>query len=108
MQNLEQIRAAAALEPAKELSRAAVNKLPALRRGGTIRGTRSVLPRTAPDNSGNSRREKGQPAEVLVDYTGGTKTMSAALVLAAIELFDQLTPPARPGAAGESPTTIAT
>lgn len=30
-----------------------------------------------------------KPEEVLVDYTGGTKTMSAALVLAAIELFDQ-------------------
>ncbi len=29
------------------------------------------------------------PAEVLVDYTGGTKTMSAALVLAAAELFQQ-------------------
>jgi CRISPR-associated protein (TIGR02710 family) len=29
------------------------------------------------------------PAEVLVDYTGGTKTMSAALVLAATELFQQ-------------------
>ena len=28
-------------------------------------------------------------AEVLVDYTGGTKTMSAALVLAATELFDR-------------------
>jgi CRISPR-associated protein (TIGR02710 family) len=27
------------------------------------------------------------PAEVVVDYTGGTKTMSAALVLAATELF---------------------
>jgi CRISPR-associated protein (TIGR02710 family) len=27
------------------------------------------------------------PAEVLVDYTGGTKTMSAALVLAATEIF---------------------
>ena len=32
---------------------------------------------------------KDPPAEVLVDYTGGTKTMSAALVLAAGELFDQ-------------------
>ncbi len=32
---------------------------------------------------------KVPPAEVLVDYTGGTKTMSAALVLAAIELFQQ-------------------
>ena len=29
------------------------------------------------------------PAEVLVDYTGGTKTMSAALVLAATEWFRQ-------------------
>jgi len=29
------------------------------------------------------------PEEVLVDYTGGTKTMSAALVLAATELFQQ-------------------
>lgn len=28
-----------------------------------------------------------KPEEVLVDYTGGTKTMSAALVLAATELF---------------------
>ena len=32
---------------------------------------------------------KVPPAEVLVDYTGGTKTMSAALVLAAAELFQQ-------------------
>ncbi len=32
---------------------------------------------------------KVDPGEVLVDYTGGTKTMSAALVLAATELFDQ-------------------
>lgn len=32
---------------------------------------------------------KVNPAEVMVDYTGGTKTMSAALVLAAIELFDR-------------------
>jgi CRISPR-associated protein (TIGR02710 family) len=32
---------------------------------------------------------KVQPSDVLVDYTGGTKTMSAALVLAATELFDQ-------------------
>ena len=32
---------------------------------------------------------KVRPADVLVDYTGGTKTMSAALVLAATELFDQ-------------------
>ncbi len=32
---------------------------------------------------------KVPPAEVLVDYTGGTKTMSAALVLAATELFDR-------------------
>ncbi|MDW8310695.1 MAG: TIGR02710 family CRISPR-associated CARF protein, partial [Verrucomicrobiales bacterium] len=32
---------------------------------------------------------KVPPAEVLVDYTGGTKTMSAALVLAAVELFQQ-------------------
>lgn len=32
---------------------------------------------------------KVRPDEVLVDYTGGTKTMSAALVLAASELFDQ-------------------
>jgi CRISPR-associated protein (TIGR02710 family) len=32
---------------------------------------------------------KVPPAEVLVDYTGGTKTMSAALVLAAVELFHQ-------------------
>jgi hypothetical protein len=32
---------------------------------------------------------KVRPAEVLVDYTGGTKTMSAALVLAGIEWFQQ-------------------
>ena len=32
---------------------------------------------------------KVPPAAVLVDYTGGTKTMSAALVLAATELFVQ-------------------
>ena len=32
---------------------------------------------------------KVAPAEVLVDYTGGTKTMSAALVLAASEVFQQ-------------------
>lgn len=32
---------------------------------------------------------KVKPEEVLVDYTGGTKTMSAALVLAAVELFHQ-------------------
>jgi CRISPR-associated protein (TIGR02710 family) len=32
---------------------------------------------------------KVNPAEVLVDYTGGTKTMSAALVIAASELFQQ-------------------
>jgi CRISPR-associated protein (TIGR02710 family) len=32
---------------------------------------------------------KVNPAEVLVDYTGGTKTMSVALVLAAVELFQQ-------------------
>lgn len=32
---------------------------------------------------------KVPPAEVLVDYTGGTKTMSAALVLAAVEIFDR-------------------
>jgi len=32
---------------------------------------------------------KVPPEEVLVDYTGGTKTMSAALILAAIELFHQ-------------------
>lgn len=32
---------------------------------------------------------KVNPAEVLVDYTGGTKTMSAALVLSATELFTQ-------------------
>lgn len=32
---------------------------------------------------------KVKPGEVLVDYTGGTKTMSAALVLAGSELFDQ-------------------
>jgi CRISPR-associated protein (TIGR02710 family) len=32
---------------------------------------------------------KVPPTEVLVDYTGGTKTMSAALVLAAAELFQQ-------------------
>jgi CRISPR-associated protein (TIGR02710 family) len=32
---------------------------------------------------------KVPPAAVLVDYTGGTKTMSAALVLAAVELFDR-------------------
>jgi len=34
---------------------------------------------------------KVPPEEVLVDYTGGTKTMSAALVLAAIELFQHFT-----------------
>lgn len=33
--------------------------------------------------------KKIHPSEVLVDYTGGTKTMSAAVVLAASELFDQ-------------------
>jgi len=32
---------------------------------------------------------KVPPREVLVDYTGGTKTMSAALVLAATEVFQQ-------------------
>ncbi len=32
---------------------------------------------------------KIKPEQVLVDYTGGTKTMSAALVLAATELFQQ-------------------
>jgi len=32
---------------------------------------------------------KVPPAEVLVDYTGGTKTMSAALTLVAVELFEQ-------------------
>ncbi len=32
---------------------------------------------------------KVRPAEVLVDYTGGTKTMSAALVLATTEWFDR-------------------
>lgn len=32
---------------------------------------------------------KVPPAEVLVDYTGGTKTMSAALVLAGVELFQR-------------------
>lgn len=32
---------------------------------------------------------KVRPREVLVDYTGGTKTMSAALVLAATEMFQQ-------------------
>jgi CRISPR-associated protein (TIGR02710 family) len=35
------------------------------------------------------RETKVPREEVLVDYTGGTKTMSAALVLAAIELFQQ-------------------
>jgi CRISPR-associated protein (TIGR02710 family) len=35
------------------------------------------------------RETKVPPAEVLVDYTGGAKTMSAALVLAATELFNQ-------------------
>ena len=35
------------------------------------------------------RETKVKPEEVLVDYTGGTKTMSAALVLAAAELFQQ-------------------
>lgn len=30
-----------------------------------------------------------KPEEVVVDYTGGTKTMSAALVLAGVELFKQ-------------------
>lgn len=33
------------------------------------------------------RETKVSPEEVLVDYTCGTKTMSAALVLAAVELF---------------------
>jgi len=32
---------------------------------------------------------KVPPAEVLVDYTGGSKTMSAALVLVAAEMFQQ-------------------
>lgn len=35
------------------------------------------------------RETRVPSAEVLVDYTAGTKTMSAALVLAAIELFQQ-------------------
>lgn len=35
------------------------------------------------------RETKVEPGQVLVDYTGGTKTMSAALVLAATELFNQ-------------------
>jgi CRISPR-associated protein (TIGR02710 family) len=35
------------------------------------------------------RKWKVPAAEVLVDYTGGTKTMSAALVLAATEVFSQ-------------------
>ena len=35
------------------------------------------------------RETKVSEDEVLVDYTGGTKTMSAALVLAATELFHQ-------------------
>lgn len=30
-----------------------------------------------------------EPGQVLVDYTGGTKTMSAALVLAATEIFER-------------------
>lgn len=33
------------------------------------------------------KEHKIDPEEVLVDYTGGTKTMSAALVLAAVECF---------------------
>jgi CRISPR-associated protein (TIGR02710 family) len=37
------------------------------------------------------RKWKVEPAEVLVDYTGGTKTMSAALVLAATEVFERFT-----------------
>lgn len=35
------------------------------------------------------RKWKLSASEVLVDYTGGTKTMSAALVVAAIEVFNQ-------------------
>ncbi len=35
------------------------------------------------------RKWKVAAGDVLVDYTGGTKTMSAALVLAATEVFDQ-------------------
>ncbi|WCJ60668.1 TIGR02710 family CRISPR-associated CARF protein [Fontisphaera persica] len=35
------------------------------------------------------KETKVAPNEVLVDYTGGTKTMSAALVLAAVEIFQQ-------------------
>ena len=35
------------------------------------------------------RETKVAPEHVLVDYTGGTKTMSAALVLAATELFSR-------------------
>jgi len=35
------------------------------------------------------RKWKVQPSEVLVDYTAGTKTMSAGLVVAATEVLEQ-------------------
>jgi hypothetical protein len=35
------------------------------------------------------RKWRIDPHEVIVDYTGGTKTMSAALVLAATQRFHQ-------------------
>lgn len=48
--------------------------------GPCYRALRTALP-------GLLRKWRADPAEVLVDYTGGTKTMSAALVLAATEVF---------------------
>lgn len=48
--------------------------------GPCYRVVRGVLP-------GLLAKWRVDPAEVVVDYTGGTKTMSAALVLAATELF---------------------
>ena len=50
--------------------------------GPCYRALRQVIPEWL-------KKWKVLPADVLVDYTGGTKTMSAALVLAATELFDQ-------------------
>jgi hypothetical protein len=50
--------------------------------GPCYRELRRVLPKVLAET-------KVAPGEVLVDYTGGTKTISAALVLAASELFDQ-------------------
>lgn len=44
------------------------------------------LRRTIPEILAETRI---RPEDVLVDYTGGTKTMSAALVLAAAEMFQQ-------------------